>query len=443
VLYFEHGIVDRVRMTTCPHCNRTDGQVKAGLRDGTQRYKCGHCNKRYVPEPRKRGLTAGVRQPPEVNRNAVVEVPPLPAQVPDPVPPDTAAKRRATIVEVAEQAGVSVSTISNFLNDKGRMSEATRARIRSAMADLRFTPNSLVKAIRRGRTHIIGVVTYGLFDLHSIQGHGILANMLSGINRGADSRSYNVLLYTGWPHRIRSSTGLDFLDGHIDGLIWVGPEIREPMLEYVAEAGLPAMMLLSRQIMPGVGYVDTDNIGGMLQIMAHLTSLGHKRIAYAGPTHARDFLDRLEGYTEGLRIAGLPLDPALVAADEKISINWYPTSYTPEYDAALDRWLALPNPPTAIVLSTDGWAEWMTGALAQRGVRVPEDMAVTGFDNNLSFDPQELGYTTVVQNFHEIGRLGTLCLANLIDGAPVESCRTILPAEIIVRASSTGTTEHR
>ena len=348
------------------------------------------------------------------------------------------AKHRATIVDVAERAGVSVATISNFLNDKGRMSDATRVRIRTAMADLRFTPNSLVKAIRQRRTHILGVVTYGLFDLANVRNQTFVADMLSGINMGADSRGYNILLYTGWPDRMKSTAGLDFLDGHIDGLIWVGPRSHEPTLEFVAEAGLPLMTLLSRQDINGAGFVDADNIGGIMQVMAHLTELGHRRIAYAGAIDAEDFLDRLEGYRAGLRAAGLPLDPALIAANDAISQNWYPAGRTADYEAALDRWLALPDPPTAIVLSTDGWALWMAGAIEKRGLRVPEDIAITGFDNATQVTPQQIGLTSVAQNFHEIGRLGAIGLADLIDGIPVERCRTILPAELVVRESTTG-----
>jgi DNA-binding LacI/PurR family transcriptional regulator len=348
------------------------------------------------------------------------------------------AKRRATIVDVAELAGVSVSTISNFLNDKGRMSEATRLRVRSAMADLHFTPNSLVKAIRQRRTHIIGVITYGLFDLGISPTQSMMATMLGGINLGADTRGYNVLLYTGWPHRMASTAGLDFLDGHIDGLIWVGPKNNEPALYNVAEAGLPAMVLLSRQVIKGVGCVDVDNVGGIVQVMAHLTGHGHRRIAYAGAIDGRDFVDRLEGYYQGLEIAGIPRDPDLVAANPAISTNWYPNKYTPDYEAAIDRWLSLHDAPTAIVLSTDGWAEWMVEQLTRRGIRVPEDIAVTGFDNVLPERLLDLKLTSVAQDFREIGRLGAVGLADLIDGAPVEQCRTILPAELIVRQSTTG-----
>jgi DNA-binding LacI/PurR family transcriptional regulator len=214
--------------------------------------------------------------------------------------------------------------------------------------------------------------------------------------------------------------------------------MREPQLEYVAEAGLPAMMLLSRQTIPGVGYVDADNVGGIKKVVAHLAALGHRRIAYAGATDSQDFLDRLEGYRQGLEEAGIAWDPALTAVGEEMSQNWYRTNDTQDYEAALDRWLALTQPPTAIVLTTDGWAEWMIGALQRRGLRVPDDMAVTGFDNLTPIRHPEIELTSVAQDFREIGRLGAIGLAELIDGVPVEKCRHILPSELVVRASTVG-----
>jgi LacI family transcriptional regulator len=452
----------------CPSCAATDRQVKAGTQQGAQRYRCMHCGRRYVGQRQHRGypddlrreavaLHAGGLSIREVGRRLGLnprtivnwvrtptgEVPaerPIPTLPPDEPPAapraSTPAKRRFTIVDVAQHAGVSVSTVSNFLNNKGRMSDATRERIRASMSVLHFTPSSLMRAIRQRRTNIIGVVTFGLDEMD--MGRNPIPSLLVGINRGANLSGYNVLSYTRLPSRGRSAArAADFLDGHIDGLIWVGPLMPEPELENVARAGLPTVALLARGVPDGVGYVAVDNVGGIEMVVAHLVGLGHRRIAWIGPLVGSDFTERLEGYRRGVEAAGLPWTAELVAADEAVASNWFP-EYTADYDAAVDRWLALPDPPTAIVLTSDGWAEWTATALRLRGVRVPEDVAVTGFDDIPMAATMAGGLTTVRQDFREIGRRGVELLAALIDGEPYENCRVTLPATLVARASTLG-----
>src|SRR3569833_4005939 len=335
----------------CPFCHHVDRQVKAGLRDGVQRYRCQYCNRRYSPQPKHRGIAQEMRHQalemrasglsaPEIGRRLGInprsilnwvhaaegrkpDVKPLPidtddaaAEAPETDQDSTARRpaRRATIHDVATLAGVSPSTISNHLNGKGRMTESTRERIRAAMSELHFTPNSLVRAIRERKTNILGVVTFGLNDLGDYRRQPIVVDVLGGINRVAGTRGYNVLLYTALPVDQSASAGSIFLDGKIDGLIWVGPSNREMRHLYAARAGLPVMSLLARQ--DSIAYVDIDSIDAIRRVVMHLVEQGHRRIAYAGPIGDQTFLDRLEGYRQGLSVAGIPWDRKLVAANE-------------------------------------------------------------------------------------------------------------------------------
>jgi DNA-binding LacI/PurR family transcriptional regulator len=347
------------------------------------------------------------------------------------------AKRRATVVDVAELADVSVSTVSNYLNDKGRMSDHTRERIRAAMIELHYTPSSLTRALRQRRTQILGVVTFGLYDMD--MGRNPAPSILVGIHSGAGSLDYNMLVYTARPHFGPSNASpLRFLDGHIDGLIWVGPFDKEPVLRTVAEAGLPTMVLLGRSVSDGVGFIAVDNVGGIVQVVEHLAGLGHERIGFISSVFGSDFLDRLEGYKKGLKAVGLPLDPAIVAANDAISRNWIETD-TKDYEKTLDRWLALPKPPTAIILTSDSWAEWTANELRRRGLRVPDDVAVTGFNDIPMASIMAGGLTTVRQDCRYIGELGVERLVALINGEPVENCRIVVPASLVVRASTVRT----
>lgn len=452
----------------CPHCGATEGQVKAGKNKGNQRYKCMPCQRRYTPVPRPRGYSDELRQQAlqlhaqgvgirEVSRQlgvnpqsvsnwvrekqagskttgAVVLLPdPATTPVSEPAEATSSGKRRATISDVAECAGVSIATISNFLNNKGRMSQETRTRIQAAMDQLHFTPSALVRAIRQRQTRILGVLIFTVGGLDENVGGSITIPILAGINRAADAAEYDILLHTGWPHRPQRYPGVKFLDGHIDGLLWVAPDADEPVLERLATAGFPVIALLTRHVPDNIGYVNADNIEAMHTLIAHLTALGHRRIAYVGPAHNSNFLDRRTGYRQALAAAGLSWDTRLEVTLSETRA-WAQEAYTP----ILDNLLRLPAPPTAIVLPDDGPAELMINAIKTRGLRVPEDIAVTGFNDIPDAQRIGNGLTTIHQPFRQMGQVAAERLIALIEGATVEECRLTLPTQLIVRASTTA-----
>ncbi len=341
-----------------------------------------------------------------------------------------AAKRRTTITDVAERAGVSPATVSNLLNGKGRLGLETRARIRTAMEELHFKPNALIRALRNRRTHVLGLLIYGLTELEQAPDDSLLLPMLAGIYQAADAAGQDILLYTGWPDRPDRSTGLDFLDGRVDGLLWLAPPIDSPALLRLAAADLPVVAMLSRHVPSNVGYVNADNVAGARDLARHLAAQGHTRIAYAGPNHASNFMDRLEGYRQGLTEAGIPIDPALIATDTALRDT--PAAY----GRVLDTWLRLPDPPTAVFVCVDKWASYLADAAAARGLSIPGDLALAGFNDLPSARTLCGGLTTVRQPFKEIGQRAVEQLLRLVEGAPAGECRVTLPGSVVVRAST-------
>jgi LacI family transcriptional regulator len=347
--------------------------------------------------------------------------------------PEQPSKPRVTIADVARHAGVSTSTISNYLNDKGRMSHETRLRIEGAMKALYFTPSALIRAIRNRRTHTLGLVSYGIYDLEHNVESSIVAPLLGAINRAADAASYDVLLYTGWPHRARSRTGSDFLNGQIDGLLWMSPPPNHEQLRFAAAAGLPVVSLLSRRVPDGVGYVVVDNIGGVRDLVQYLAKSGHTRIALLGSTMTSDFIDRTAGYRDGLALAGIAHDPEIEWTGMKAD-NWTPEGV----ESVLDRWLQLPGRPTAVVAVEDMLAKAVIDLAHARGLRVPQDLAVTGFNGLPATETLCGGLTTIRQPFNDIGRIAVERLDAMIQGAPLGECRVVVPASVVLRASTEG-----
>lgn len=442
---------------TCPYCESLEGQVKCGTNSGNQRYQCKACGRRYTPEPRERGYSPTLREEAvalhaggiptreiadrlgvttrsianwvrRANQGDTAEaVPPTNAARKD-IEPLAARKRRATIHDVASRAHVSITTISNYLNSKGRMSGATSRRIQRAIDELHFTPSFLIRAIRESRTDIIGVVVFGLgtldFEL------SLTPQILTGIDTAAEAHERDILLYTNAAEHSSRISARRFLDGHIDGLVWVAPELNEPLLEQVAKAGLPVVALLSRHVPDNVGFVNVDNIQAMHLLVQHLADLGHRRIAYVGPVPKSDFIDRRDGYRLATHSLGLKQDPGFEIVPEEDIWNWA------SYVQRIEPLLARRDRPTAIMASDDGLAAALIPAVRARGLRVPQDIAITGFNDfpNSRMLGEEV--TTIRQNFREIGRLGAERLIALIDGAPVEECRVTIPPELVVRATS-------
>ena len=450
-------------MAMCPYCERTERQVKAGVSAGIQRYKCALCQRRYVldtADSRSRGYSEELRQQAaqrfaqggkireiarqlgvnhqsvanwvrrEANANGVspTATPEKPISAPAKLP--TPGKKRLTISDVARRAGVSTSTVSNYLNNKGRMSAATRTRVRAAMDELHFTPSALARAIRRRRTNILGLLIFGVGNLHQNVEGSVAPPLLAGIYDAANAAGQDILLYTGWPDLPERHSGLGFLNGQIDGMLWVAPQLQTPALERIAAAGLPVIALLTRHVPEGTGFVNADNIAGTNALVAHLAEQGRRRIAFLGPVYTSNYLDRREGYRQGLAAVGLPYDPAIEGAFET---DWLRRD---RYEQTLDDWMALPQPPDAIIAQDDGWARAISRAIQRRGLRIPHDIALTGFDDTPNAQHIGGGLTTIRQPFREIGQIAVQQLLSLIEGATIESARITVPTQLIIRAST-------
>jgi len=344
-------------------------------------------------------------------------------------------RKRVTISDVARVANVSISTISNFLNNRGRMSDETPRRVSDAMRDLHYAPSALTLALKRGRTGIIGVLTSGLSDSPDNNGGAIAPALLYGINHAANEASVELLMYTGWPHRRSRYSEQDFANGHIDGLIWISPHLDDPLLPRVVDAGVAVQVLLSDATPAQAGWVCSDNAGGTRVVMQHLLGLGHRRIAFVGTTHCSDFVERLDAYRAALIESGIAPDAELeLIHDTYLYASLYASE---ELKTPIFALLSARVPPTAIVAADDGIASRVIDSLKAAGRRIPEDISVTGFNDMLDARTICGGMTTLRQDFTEIGRLGVESLLLLLEGGDVNECRRTVPMQLVIR-NTTG-----
>lgn len=331
-----------------------------------------------------------------------------------------------TIRDVALRAGVSVGTVSKVFNNKGKLADTTRTRVLKAAEELNFAPNALIRSLQRGRTYSIGVFTW---EVRVDPSRDITMNLLNGLTEGIAAIGCDTLLYSRLPTVPGTAANVPatmFLDGRIDGLVVTAENLDKNAREVLASAGLPTVILYGTNVPDGLAAVDIDNQGGTKEAVHHLVALGHRRIAFHAPFYTSNYQDRYKGYVTGLEKHGITPDPALTI---------YQPSGSPAVPEAAYRLFSLADPPTAIIAGDDSLAfEWMR-VLAERGLRVPEDVSLIGFDDAArSLAPP--GLTTIRQPAHDVGVTAITFLNRLLAGEPGESCRTVLPVTFIPRGTT-------
>jgi DNA-binding LacI/PurR family transcriptional regulator len=327
-----------------------------------------------------------------------------------------------TIADVAKHAGVGQGTVSRVLNGSPQVRAATRARVLDAIDTLGYVPNPLARGLSRGRCQTLGVLV-PFFT------HASAVERLRGVVAALDESRYDLVLFNVESplHRdqhLASITGRD----RADGLLVMSLPIPSGELDRLTRAGVPVVLVDARG--KGVAAVVTDDVAGGRLATAHLIALGHRSIAFIGddPRSSLGFTSsaqRERGYAAALADADIPYRAELVghAVHERDDAH----------RVAADL-LSEPDPPTAVFASSDVQAFGVLAAATERGVRVPEDLSVIGFDDVelATF----VGLTTVRQQLFESGHLGARLLLEAVSGAVPAPVEHELPLTLVERATT-------
>jgi len=329
---------------------------------------------------------------------------------------------RVTIREVADLAGVSIATVSRVLNGRDDVSDETREAVTRVIRDNGYRANRSARGLSAGRTGLIGVLVPLVYPAY-------FAGILAGAAEALAERGMQIVLSpTGGEHD-REVSVLDRLHGVSDGALIILPEESSEELQRLLDSGyrfvvLDPLMPLDERI-PSVSAAHTS---GADQAMRHLLELGHRRIAQiTGPNGWVATEDRRRGYRAALASAGILPDPALE------------THAIPEIEPgriAAERLLALPEPPTAIFAFNDNIAIGAIQAARARGLRVPEDLSVVGFDDVEHATIVTPSLTTVRQPLAEMGRTAVSLLNRLLEGQRFETLHVELATRLVVRDST-------
>jgi LacI family transcriptional regulator len=316
-------------------------------------------------------------------------------------------KERVTIVEVARQAGVAVSTVSRVLNG-GYASPAVREKVQQVVREAGFVASTSARGLKLGRTGLVGFVAW------NTQG-AWTTGLLHGVEEELVGRSMTVALSSvGLRDTFEPSAVQAWIAGRrVDGLIVARAlPAHRALLEAAKVARLPVVVIAPDE---DFGYgirMTADNVGAGRLAAQHLLELGHRRLAYVGgPRSSVDARDRLRGIDEVVTAEGLTLDPEHVG---------FAHSYSAEACTAYaKRWLACSRDsrPTGVILGNDEMAMQFVRIVLGSGVRVPGDVSVMGFDGipeSARFWP---GLTTVAQPLRSMGSVACRILLQMLDGA--------------------------
>jgi LacI family transcriptional regulator len=349
---------------------------------------------------------------------------------------------RVNIKNVADKAGVSTATVSHVINQTRFVREETRHRVLEAIEALNYHPSAIARGLATNSTETIGLIISDITN-------PFFTAVARGVEDEINQHDFHTIFCNTDEDPAREDEYLRLLFAHqIDGLIIAPTGMRSDRLIRMAEANIP-IVLLDRQV-EGIEapLVEVDNEGGAYQATCYLIELGHRRIGLlTGMETISTLKDRVNGYKQALREAGLPVDESLIVrADPRFYINQasLPDSPLPKFLTnnqmtptafyALQQLLDLSDRPTALFVTNNQMTLGALHALRQRKLRCPEDISLVSFDDHdwaPLFSPP---LTAVRQPTYQLGQRAARLLMKLINHQEVET-PVPLPVELIIRES--------
>jgi LacI family transcriptional regulator len=334
--------------------------------------------------------------------------------------------RYTTIKDIAKVAGVSHTTVYRAINDKPRISQSTKERIISIARELNYQPNVLAQSLVLGRTKTLGLVITTIVN-------PFYPELARGIEDTARSLGYSIILCSTNFDPLLEKQYIDMLRSRgVDGIIFTSAHIHDPNITSLVEERFP-LILVNRRVhgdplMDSIDYVVVENAKGGFLAVEHLIRMGHERIGViSGPSDSSAVVERLEGVRRAFIEYGLNPASLLVLEGDFLKPSGY---------EAAKKFLAMRDSPSAIFGVNDYMALGALEAILDSGLRVPEDVALIGF-NDIEFSSlKTVELSTIGQKKYEMGSIAVHTLIERIEKGDGDRARQItLEPELIVRKS--------
>jgi LacI family transcriptional regulator len=334
-------------------------------------------------------------------------------------------KKKVTIKDIALLANVSHTTVSRALNDKLRIKNETKEKILSIARDLNYRPDFIARSLVMKRTKTLGLVITTISNPFYVE-------LAQGIEATARGLGYNIILCSTHHDLSVEKQYVDMLRSKgVDGIIFTSAHLGDPNIVVLAEESFPIVLVNRRTyhslVKEKVDYIGVNNILGGFLAVEHLIRLGHRQIAViGGSAESSVALERLEGGKKALQAYTL---------EQRKDYFWEGDFLKESGYRGGKRFLEMAEPPTAIFAANDYMALGTYQAIAERGLRIPEDIALVGF-NDIEFTGMKgIDLTTIGQKKFEMGALAVKTLVEKIEGGESKSStkEILLKPELIIR----------
>ncbi len=332
------------------------------------------------------------------------------------------ASKPATMKDVARVAGVSIQTVSCVVNQTGAISPETRMRVLEVVEQLQYHRDPIARSMRTRQTGLIALLVSSIAN-------PVLAKLASEVESKTAAENYSVILHNLASDRYREESSLEVVSNRlVDGVIIVNAVDGARAIRVLEAARIPAVMI---DYLPGssIPNVMADNLAGGYLATWHLIKLGHRKIAHLlGSTTHGVARQRYEGYMKALDEFGLEYRLTITPTGN----SW---GYAEGYESARQA-LNHSEPPTAIFASSDQMAIGAYRAIAEAGLRVPDDISVVGFDNTDAARFASPPLTTVHQPNEELAATAVALLVEMMGGKQPETTEVVLPVRLVTRQST-------
>lgn len=324
---------------------------------------------------------------------------------------------KISITDVAKRAKVSISTVSRVINNSSTVSKKNQAKVEEAIAALKFKPNVSAQRLARGSTNAVGLVMPGypgiFYSFYAIE-------IIRGIGHACETLRMDMVFHI-------TSTDAPWNTNAVGGIIFADIIENRKQIEATLEAGTPCIVINNVSEDLDVNYIGVDNVAGGKIATDYLMNLGHKRIAtVTGTLKVQSGFQRLEGYKKSLKKGGIPI------RDEYIAEGDYSRRSA---RVAMEKFLSLPEPPTAVFLASDEMALEAIAVALEKGLRVPQDISIIGYDDNPAALYGPVALTTVRQPLFQMAEDAVRYLHSAIAGKKTAPVKTVLTPQLVIRES--------
>jgi LacI family transcriptional regulator len=329
-----------------------------------------------------------------------------------------------TLEDVARKAGVSRSTVSRVVNKHPNVRDDVRERVLAVIKKTGYHPNAAARSLVSQRSEVLGLVLPR--SVQSFFADPYFPRLTQGIAQACNQNNYTLALFLfGTKEDEERLYPRISRRGLLDGIIVQSAQMGEELILRLAQENIPLVMQGRPAHVANVSYVDVDNVTAAHMAVSHLLGLGYQRVGtITGPLDTTVGLDRLEGYRKALTERGMEVDDNLIVEADFTEVSGY---------QALQR--LLPARPRAVFVASDTMALGAMRAIREAGLKVPNDVAIVGFDDLPPAIMIEPPLTTVRQPVHQLGMTAVATLLDIIENGVEPTRRIILNTELIVRDS--------